>query len=115
MLNFFESSRLQKGLCLQVYSFLLAAIALFNPFADSADFEDVGLLLVWAAISGIYPGLQAIIRTRKKFCSLECIDYAFVWYCMINAELLVSNAIYVFAILLFSFDALRQLYVFSQE
>lgn len=111
MLDFLSSSRLQKGVFAGI-AFLLAGIALFNAFKQSSAFQDVGFLLVWAAILVFIQGFRRSSVSERNSAHWSALITLLFGLLLINAELFKSKAVYVFVVLLFTIDALRQLFAF---
>ena len=114
MMSFLESSRFQKIVFAGI-AFLLAAIALFNPFTLSSGIQDVGVLLVWAAVLVFIQGFRRSSVQERNSAHWSAFITLLFGLLLINAELFVGNAVYVFAIFLFSIDALRQLFAFVRH
>jgi len=105
-----ESSRIQKIVFAGI-AFLLAAVALFSPFTASSEIQDVGGLLVWAALLVFIQGFRRSSVQERNSAHWSAFITLLFGLLLINADLFVGNAVYVFALFLFSIDAIRQLVV----
>ena len=106
MMSFLESSRFQKIVFAGI-TFLLAAIALFNPFTLSSGIQDVGVLLVWAAVLVFIQGFRRSSVQERNSAHWSAFITLLFGLLLINAELFVGNAVYVFAIFLLQVFKIR--------
>src|SRR4051812_13152372 len=108
-LTYLRSSRFQQ-IAFAVIAFFLAALVLWIPFSKVSGIEDIGALLIWAAILVFIQGFRRSSVQEKNSAHISALFTLFLGLLMINAGLFTGDAVYIFAILLFAADALRQLF-----
>jgi hypothetical protein len=91
--------------------FLLAALALVAPVWPGNSVEDyLGGLLAWAAVIEIFHGFRRSQEEERRSAWYSGAFSAVMAMLLINAHLLLSNALYVFILIVFGLDAFRYLW-----
>ena len=111
MLTFLQSDRFEK-LFFAGIVFVLAALALYDPFKQQSGIENVGWLLVWAAVLVFIQGFKRSSVKERNSAHISALITLILGFLLVNAEFFVNNAMYLFAALLFGADAFRQLISF---
>ncbi|WP_396172773.1 metallophosphoesterase [Flavobacterium sp.] len=89
-------------------AFLLAALALFNPFFETSRIEDIGGFLVWAAVLVFIQGFKRATAKERTSAHISALISFLLGLLLINAKLFDENALYLFASMLFGIDFIRQ-------
>ena len=105
--KFIVSDRFQQILYASI-AFILAALALFNPFFESSRIEDIGGFLVWAALLVFIQGFKRASIKERTSANISALISFLLGLLLINAKLFDENALYLFASILFGVDFLRQ-------
>jgi len=111
MLKFLQSPRFEK-LFFAGIVFVLAALALYDPFKQQSGIENVGWLLVWAAVLVFIQGFKRSSVKERNSAHISALITLILGFLLVNAEFFVNNAMYLFAAVLFGADAFRQLISF---
>jgi len=105
--TFIISDRFQQFLYAGI-AFVLAALALFNPFFETSRIEDIGGFLVWAALLVFIQGFKRATIKERTSANISALISFLLGLLLINAQLFDENALYLFASILFGIDFLRQ-------
>ena len=107
MKKFLISDRFQQFIYAGI-AFLLAALALFNPFFETSRIEDIGGFLVWAALLVFIQGFKRATSKERSSAHISALISFLLGLLLINTKLFDENALYLFASILFGIDFLRQ-------
>ena len=107
MKKFLISDRFQQFIYAGI-AFLLAALALFNPFFETSRIEDIGGFLVWAALLVFIQGFKRATVKERTSANISALISFLLGLLLINAKLFDESALYLFASMLFGIDFLRQ-------
>jgi len=107
MKKFLITDRFQQFIYAGI-AFILATLALFNPFFETSRIEDIGGYLVWAALLVFIQGFKRATVKERTSANVSALISFLLGLLLINAKLFNENALYLFASMLFGIDFLRQ-------
>ena len=113
MLTFLRSPRFEQ-LFFAGILFILAAFLLFDPFRQQSGIENVGWLLVWAAVLVFIQGFRRSSVKERNSAHISALITLALGFLLVNADAFISSATYLFAALLFGADAFRQFVSFTK-
>jgi Calcineurin-like phosphoesterase len=113
MFKFLQSPRFEQ-LFFAGILFILAAVALYDPFKQQSGIENVGWLLVWAALLVFIQGFRRSSMKERNSAHISALITLVLGFLLVNADAFVSNAMYIFAAVLFGADAFRQFISFTK-
>jgi hypothetical protein len=94
------------GIC-----FLLALLALLAPVWPGTSVENyLGGLLMWIALIEIFHGFRRSLETERRSAWYSGAFSLLIAVLLINAHLLLGNALYIFILIIFALDAVRYLF-----
>ncbi len=114
IIRFIQSSRFQQ-IAFAGTAFFLAASALFNPFFNATGIEDIGGLLLWAALLVFIQGFKRSTVAERNSAHISALITLLLGILLVNVSLFESSAVYLFAAILFGADTVRQFVAFSRR
>jgi hypothetical protein len=97
---------LPPGIC-----FLLALLALLAPVWPGTGVEQyLGGLFLWAAVVEIFHGFRRSLAKERKSAWYSGGFSLLLGFILINAELLLANALFIFIVIVLVFDVFRFLF-----
>jgi len=96
--------------------FLIALLALLAPIWPGSSIEEhLGGLLLWVAVIEILHGFRCSLRTERKSTWYSGGFSLLIALLLINAKMLLDNALLIFIVIVFTVEAFRFLFKYFKE
>lgn len=106
----------KERIAMSIGCFIFATLAFFAPvWPGNSVVPHLGGLLTWVALIEIYDGFRRAEYSSRKSAWASGALSLLMSVILINADLFLSNALYVFIILVFAVDGIRYLIKFLND
>jgi len=96
-------------------AFILAFVVLFNPLNLNAGLSEIGTLVIWSSILVFLQGFNRSSTEDRSSAHMSAFITFLLGMLLVNFELFQHDAIYLFTLVLFLADGMRQGYGFLKR